>query len=239
MRGLIIILLCFKLSFGFSQIEYPIIISNDGNHLLLFNDGPANFTATYYLELYQTDSLHDVIESFILKEDTIFTLHRSYPGQRGFYYYENERKSYNVIFDTLMMGDLCAKYNMDPKNLILPKTLQFKLDTIRYHKPMSREEAIYCNDEFDGSDTSTAIKFNYHLIFNNIEIQNDTLELTGDYILNSVKNDFARIYLDEKHQLFFMNAIVELEGCRLSEDTYEIYTLLVPMRLKVFENVFW
>ena len=239
MRQLLTILLSFNLVSSFSQSSNPLIISNDGNYLLLFKDGPSGFSSTYFLEVIDSDSLYEYIERFILKEDTVFTLQRSYQEQRGYYYYENENKSGNVIFDTIMLSDLCGKYNMDLKNLIFPKTLQFKLDTIRYHKAISRDAAIYCNEEFDRADASATIKFNYHLIYKNIEIQNDTIEGPGDFILNSVKNKFSRIYVDEKHQLFFVDGVIDVDGCRISDDTYTIFTISFPMLLKVFGNVFW
>ena len=84
MRQLLTILLSFNLVSGFSQSSNPLIISNDGNYLLLFKDGPSGFSSTYFLEVIDTDSLYEYIERFILKEDTVFTSQRSYQEQRGY-----------------------------------------------------------------------------------------------------------------------------------------------------------
>ena len=55
MRQLLTILLSFNLVSGFSQSSNPLIISNDGNYLLLFKDGPSGFSSTYFLEVIDTD----------------------------------------------------------------------------------------------------------------------------------------------------------------------------------------
>ena len=239
MKCSIFILICLISSNGFSQDKLPILISNDADYLLMFEPGFNDIPDGQIITLYNSDSLYVPIKQYILKEDSVFSLYRSFPGQRGINYYFNDQKKNEVIYDTLKFADLCQKFHFDPNALIFPVQVEYKLDTLEYLKKEIRTKNNYFPGPWDTIDLSYSAIFTYRFLYENVVLHMDTLKPEEGNILNYVDKYSADLYVDKKRNLYFLNVVMEVKEHEESKETYEIMTTLYLSQFRALEVINW
>lgn len=226
MKIIIIFILLLKITFLSSQELSGVIFSTDCNHVVSYGQKLSGFTKSKLLNLYGTDNLNNNVNRYILKEDSLFCVNRLYEGQRGYFYYEDDKKSNFIIYDTLLFNDFCILYKIDTNNLIYPEIVQFEVDTVRIKREKINENVKFCRENKTAFSPYTDVAYIYKLIYKDIVIYTDTLTDSGNYIINSLESQYSQIFIDRERKLYLFNASVESAGCYYIKETYEIHTTL-------------
>lgn len=210
-----------------------VLISEDGKFLLMIEE-PFYANVDYQQIIIRNFDSLDVGTTYILRADTIFTKTGSYAGQYGYYYYVGDEKTYNIIYDTILLEDFYRKYDFDNSNWIHRTHVQLVVDTLRTILEVPRNTSNYHVYPHDTIDMSRSYELLIKLMYNNTILYS----LKNSEDLPSIFNSFdvrsEGLYFDLKHQKYFLDAHLVLKIYMNNHETYEVSTIMIGY--EIFES---
>ncbi len=231
------ILLTFSASFA-QEYSDSVLFSEDGKYLLVYEDRYNNNLDFNQITVRKFDSLH-VGNSYILKDDTIFTEFPNYAGQYGYYFYVGNKKTYEIIYDTLSLNDFYLKYGFDNNNWIHPVAFQVIVDTLRIILDEPRRSWNYFVLSYDTIDMSKSYEFLVKLTYMDTILYSMKESGNLTYIFNSFRLRDTGLYLDELHRKYFLTAFIEMKKYRNDDVTYELSTIIVGNEILESGMITW
>ncbi len=226
----------FALNFSASFAQESgdsILFSGDGKYLIMYKD-TYNYSLDYnQITVRNFDSLN-VGTTYILKDDTIFTKNPSYAGQYGYYFYVGNIKTYNVIYDTLLLNDFYLKFGFNNNNWIHPVPFQLDVDTLGIILDEPRNSSNYFIFSNDTIDMSKSYEFLVKLIYKENILYSRKESADVPYIFNTFRLRDTGLFIDSIQQTYFLTGYIEFKNFLNDHETYELKTTLIAY--EIFEG---
>lgn len=215
-----------------------VLISEDGKFLLMIDD-PFYADLDYQqIVIRNFDSLY-VGTTYILRADTIFTKTPSYAGQYGYYYYVGDEKTYNIIYDTILFNEFNMLYNFDKNNWIHRTDVQLIVDTLKTILEVPRNSSNYYVHPHDTIDLSRSYELLIKFVYNNTILYSVKKSEDLPSIFNSFDVWSEGLYLDLKHQKYFLESYLVMKNYMINHDTYEVSTIMVGYEILESGLITW
>ena len=217
----------FVLNFssGFAQVRSDsVLFSNNGKFVITF-DNRYNPEKSYnFITIRPMDSLRAGI-SFILKDDSIFTLKSGYAGQYGYYFYIGNKRTNNIIYDTLLLDDFYLDYGFNKNEWAQSEIIQFVVDTLKTFEEKLWTDVNYFIYPNDTINLSVSYEFEVKFLYNDFIIYSRVIKPNFSKIVNIMTLKYSELYFDPRHNNFFLYAFYEWKEYIVDSETYELKTI--------------